>query len=62
MTKAKQSESQRTVTTMRFDPKLLDRLDKQAKSEGRTRSNLIEHILSQALTKREKGKPSGVFG
>lgn len=61
MPKAK--EQGRVITTMRFDPKLLDRLDKQAKKEGRTRSNLIEYLLTQGLSRRDKGKGGdNVFG
>lgn len=36
------------ITTMRFAPELLDDLDMMARFEGRTRSNLITHILVRA--------------
>lgn len=47
---------------MRLPDDLLKRLDSRAKREGRSRSNLVERILTEGVKKREKTVDVGVLG
>lgn len=46
----------RVVTSVSLPASLVDRIGKKAKEEKRTRSNMIECLLLDALIEREKGE------
>jgi predicted HicB family RNase H-like nuclease len=50
----------RTITTMRMPDGLLSRLTTQAVKEGRSRSNLIEQVLTQYV--EGLGDEQSIFG
>ena len=52
-------ENRKVVTTMRLDKALLKKLTSHSKKEGRSRSNLVEHILQTALAERERSDVLG---
>lgn len=60
--------SARKLTTMRLPGDLMKRIAVAARKEGRSRSNLVEKLLTDALKKREfkpteEGAPdASIFG
>ncbi len=48
------AEKRKVVTTMRLDAGLLKKLKSHALREGRSRSNLVEKMLSDGLAKRDR--------
>ncbi len=60
----KSTAPKRTLTTMRLPVELMKQLKIVAQRENRSRSNLVEKILRDALTRRKKDDADGksVFG
>ena len=52
---------ERTSTTMRLPVDLMDKLATVAASEGRSRSNLVEHILRREIETKHKKVADTVF-
>ncbi len=50
----KPSRPNKVMTTMRFDPELLERIDAAAKKRGISRSAWINYTLSKALEEEER--------
>jgi hypothetical protein len=57
------AQKARKLTTMRLSGELMKQIAARAKQEGRSRSNLVEVLLTSALKKRTAEKTDGtVFG
>ena len=49
-----QAKAKKVMTTLRFDPKLLERIDAAAARRGISRAAWINYMLSQALEDEER--------
>lgn len=51
-------EENKVVVTIKLDPPLIEELDRQAKDENRSRSNMIETALWEWIAGKRKTKGS----
>jgi predicted HicB family RNase H-like nuclease len=52
---AASGKAKKVMTTLRFDPKLLERIDAAAARRGISRAAWINYMLSQALEDEDQG-------